>query len=58
MLVVEGTNISFFVNGERVHFRQDQGLSSGNLALTLFSGINAGFGTRCRMSNIELWELD
>ena len=58
MLVVEGTNIAFFVNGERVHARQDQGLNSGNLALTLLSGINTGFGTRCQMSNIELWELD
>ena len=58
MLVVEGTKITFFVNGERVHTRQDQGLSSGNLALTLLSGINTGFGTRCRMTNIELWELD
>jgi len=58
MLVVEGTKISFFVNGERVHTRQDQGLNSGNLALTLLSGINTGFGTRCQMSNIELWELD
>jgi len=58
MLVVEGTNITFFVNGERVHTRQDQGLNSGNLALTLLSGINTGFGTRCQMSNIELWELD
>ena len=58
MLVVEGTKITFFVNGERVHTRQDQGLNSGNLALTLLSGINTGFGTRCQMSNIELWELD
>ena len=58
MLVVEDTNITFFVNGERVHARQDQGLNSGNLALTLLSGINTGFGTRCQMSNIELWELD
>ncbi len=58
MLVVEGASISFFVNGERVHSRNDQGLASGELALTLLSGINTGFGTRCRMTNIELWELD
>lgn len=58
MLVVEGTYITFFVNGERVHARQDQGLKSGNLALTLLSGINKDFGTRCQMTNIELWELD
>lgn len=57
MLVVEGVNITFFVNGEKVHTRQDQGLESGNLALTLLSGINTGFGTRCKMVNIELWEL-
>ncbi len=58
MLVAEGSTISFFVNGERVHSRQDQGLSSGSLALTLLSGINTDFGTRCQMSNIELWELN
>lgn len=58
MLVVEGSKMVFFVNGDPVHTRQDQGLSSGNLALTLLSGINTGFGTRCHMSNIELWELD
>jgi hypothetical protein len=57
MLVVEGINITFFVDGEKVHTRQDQGLASGNLALTLLSGINTGFGTRCKMVNIELWEL-
>lgn len=58
MLAVEGTSINFFVNGERVHSRTDQGLATGELALTLLSGINTGFGTRCRMTNIELWELD
>ena len=58
MLVAEGTNLTFFVNGERVHSRQDRGLATGQLALTLLSGINAGFGTRCQMTNIELWELD
>jgi len=57
MLVVEGINITFFVDGEKVHTRQDQGLASGNLDLTLLSGINTGFGTRCRMVNIELWVL-
>lgn len=57
MLVVEGTTMTFFVNGERVHTRQDQGLESGNLALTILSGINTGFGTRCEMTDIQLWEL-
>ena len=57
MLVVEDANITFFVNGDKVHARQDQGLTSGNLALTLLSGINTDFGTRCKMVNIGLWEL-
>lgn len=58
MLAVDGTKITFFVDGDRVHTRTDQGLSEGTLALTLLSGINTDFGTRCRMTNIELWELD
>lgn len=57
MLVVEDTDIDFFVNGEHVHHRTDQGLSSGQLAMTLLSGTNLDFGTRCRMSEIELWHL-
>jgi hypothetical protein len=58
MLVVEGEWFTFFVNGEKVHSRQDQGLHSGSLALTLLSGTNKSYGTRCRMTNIELWILD
>jgi hypothetical protein len=58
MLVVEDTWITVFVNGDKVHSRQDSALPSGDLSLTLFSGINTGFGTRCRMTNIELWMLD
>lgn len=58
MLVVEDTRITVFVNGDKVHSRQDSALPSGDLSLTLFSGINTGFGTRCRMTNIELWMLD
>lgn len=58
MLVVEGSTFTFFVNGEKVHRRSDQGLASGNLALTLLSGINTDFGTRCAMTNVGLWVLE
>jgi hypothetical protein len=58
MLVVEGDIITFFVNGEKVHTRRDTALPSGDLALTLVSGTNLDFGTRCQMTDIELWELD
>jgi hypothetical protein len=29
----------------------------GELGLTLFSGTNRDYGTRCRMTNIGLWEF-
>lgn len=57
MLVVEGKNILYFVNGEKVLQRQNAELTDGKLALTLVSGTNKDFGTRCTMTNIELWEL-
>jgi hypothetical protein len=57
MLVVEGKNILYFVNGEKALQRQNAELPEGKLALTLVSGTNKDFGTRCTMTNIELWEL-
>ncbi len=58
MLVAEDTTFRFFVNGVLVHTRQDMGIDRGRLAFTLSSGTNKGFGTRCLMENIDLWELD
>ncbi|MBW7893117.1 MAG: hypothetical protein H3C48_19270 [Chitinophagaceae bacterium] len=57
MLAVEGDNITYFVNGEKVLQRKNNELKSGDLALTLMSGTNKDFGTRCRMSDIEIWDL-
>ena len=39
-------------------YRQDMSLEEGELSLTLLSGTNKDYGTRCEMTNIELWELD
>lgn len=58
MLVVEGDSFTFFINGERVRTQVDSALKEGDLALTLLSGTNAGFGTRCSMENIEVWVLE
>ncbi len=58
MLVVEGDSFTFFVNGERVRTQIDSAMKEGDLALTLLSGTNAGYGTRCNMDNIELWIID
>ena len=58
MLAAEGNNIYFFVDGYLMLFRQDMSFSEGDLSVTLLSGTNKDFGTRCQMTNIELWELD
>jgi hypothetical protein len=58
MLVVSDQRINFYVNGQRVVNAYDGSLDSGNLALTLLSGTNKDFGTRCRMSNIDLFILE
>lgn len=58
MLVVDGSTFTFYVNGKKVHSRSDTGISSGELAMTLASGTNKGFGTRCQITNIELWQLE
>jgi hypothetical protein len=58
MLVVQDNMISFFFNGERVYRQSYSALDSGELALTLASGTNKDFGTRCTFTNIDLYELD
>jgi hypothetical protein len=56
-MIAEGSWFTFFVDGAKVHSRQDTALPEGELALTLVSGTNKDFGTRCQMRNVELWEL-
>jgi hypothetical protein len=58
MLIVEDDSFTFFVNDERVRTQVDATLKAGDLALTLVSGTNAGFGTSCKIQNLELWILD
>ncbi|MBW8012791.1 MAG: hypothetical protein FVQ83_16355 [Chloroflexi bacterium] len=58
MLVVDGINFSYFVDGELVRTRRDVFLDSGYLAFAISSGTNAGFGTSCELTNVELWEIE
>lgn len=58
MLVVDDHFITFFVNGVRVVRLQDMSLSEGHLGWTLNSGTNLEYGTRCRMTNTEVWVLE
>ena len=55
MLVVNDKRINFYVNGERVANAYDGSLNAGDISLTLLSGTNKDFGTRCTMSNIDLF---
>jgi hypothetical protein len=57
MLVVYDQRINFYVNGQRVVNAYDGSLNAGNVGLTLLSGTNKDFGTRCQMSNIDLFIL-
>lgn len=55
ILVVYDKKITYYVNDTRVVSVTDNALKGGRIALTLLSGTNAGFGTRCQMTNIGLW---
>jgi hypothetical protein len=57
-LVINKNQVLFFV-GDRLVFRQQEpSISKGNLSTTLLSGTNKDFGTRCQMTDSQLWELN
>ena len=55
MLVVYDKKISYYVNDQRVASAYDGSITVGDIALTLLSGTNKDYGTRCQMKNIDLW---
>ena len=61
VVIVNGTNVTALVNGQEAFQTQNNflgsRLTSGPLSFMLNSGTNAGFGTRCKWTNVELWEL-
>ena len=58
ILAVEGKNAAFYVNGKEVYNQYDGNIEPGDLALTVLSGTNKGFGTRCEMTNMGIWLLE
>ena len=54
MMVVFDKRITIYVNGEKELSEYDPLYTPGNLAFSVFSGTNTGFGTRCKMNNIDL----
>lgn len=57
LLAVDKDWITVYVNGKQTLRKQEKSFSDGKLALTLSSGTNKDYGTRCQMTDIELWEL-
>jgi hypothetical protein len=55
MLVVIEKKVYFYVNGEKIASANDAALKPGKLSLTLLSGTNKDFGTRCQMTDLDLW---
>jgi predicted small lipoprotein YifL len=58
MVVNNSDGILVFINEELVHrYKGVLKLARGDLYYSLTSGTNKGFGTRCQMTNVDLWEL-
>ncbi len=57
IVVVENQILTVLVNGEKVVQYEDVYIEQGNLGLSLASGTNKDFGTRCEMTNIDYWEI-
>jgi len=60
-LIVDGMNVIIFADGNPILEARDPLLGStlreGRLAFSVMSGTNKGYGTRCSMTDIWLWEL-
>lgn len=57
-MAVEGDFVTFYVNDKKVVHVHDSQIHKGPFGITLVSGTNKDFGTRCEMFDIQLWELD
>lgn len=58
VLAVQDDVISVYVNGEEAFSFRDPKYMPGMLTYTLISGTNKGYGTRCEMTNVGLWDLE
>ncbi len=60
-LIADGMNVVILADGYQILEARDPILGStlreGRLAFSVMSGTNKGYGTRCTMKNIWLWEL-
>ena len=56
-IVAKNDWFTIYLNGEQMIHRQDSTHKEGFIGYTLASGTNKGFGTYCRLSDINLWIL-
>ena len=58
LVVNNADGITVFINDKEVHrYMGELKLASGDLYHSLTSGTNKDFGTRCQVTNIDLWEF-
>ncbi len=60
ILVVIGPRYKIYVDGKYVGtiLAYDNIMTSGALSYTVVSGINTDFGTRCSMTDVDLWKIE
>jgi hypothetical protein len=58
-MTAQDDEFNVYINGERLgaFYGHKATMLTGDLAYTLLSGTNKDFGTRCTMTNTELWTL-
>ncbi|KAF0106650.1 MAG: cellulose 1 4-beta-cellobiosidase [Anaerolineaceae bacterium] len=58
-MTAQGDTFNVFVNGNRLgaFYGHKDTMLSGELAYTVISGTNKDYGTRCEITNAELWVL-
>jgi hypothetical protein len=54
-LAVYDKKITLFMDGNEVLSARDAVYEPGNIDITLRSGTNKDYGTRCQMTNVDLW---
>jgi len=57
-LIAEEDWVTILVDGEQMIRKQLQTIREGDLSYTISSGINTGFGTRCKISSPQLFILN
>ena len=56
-LVAEKDFVTAYVNGQRIYQWYVALTSPGDIGYTILSGTNKDFGTYCKFTNTQIWEL-